>query len=74
MYAGSTTLRPRSRLVPAPLRPSVRVTDGCHNIRAATPASFAFSPGWCSMNWTARWRKRRICAHSVVGTMRPVCA
>src|SRR2546421_12948 len=37
MYAGSTTRRPTSRLVPAPRRPSVRVTAGCHSMRAAPP-------------------------------------
>jgi hypothetical protein len=36
--------------------PSVRVTDGCHSIRAPIAASFAFSPGWSPMKWSARRR------------------
>ena len=56
MKSGSTTVRPTSRLDPAPRRPSVLVTDGCHSHCAPSPASFAFSPGCSRMNVNARCR------------------
>ena len=45
MYAGSTTRRPTSSCVPAPLRSVVSNTVGCQSSFAESAASFALSPG-----------------------------
>src|SRR3954453_22763439 len=72
MYAGSAVVRTVSSQLPAPGRPRVSTTDGCHSHCASSGTSFALSPGWGIQNeMTMRWTSV-ICAHSLYGTTTPV--
>ena len=64
MNSGSTTLRAVSCHVPAPGRPSVSRTLGCHSRIVACPARRSFSPGCSRQKSMTLSRKKRICAHS----------
>src|SRR5882762_9651153 len=68
MYAGSAVLRTVSSQLPAPGRPRVSTTDGCHSHCAPTGTSFALSPGWCTQKEITLCSNSVCCAHSLYGT------
>src|SRR5258706_9868460 len=72
MYAGSAVVRTVSSQLPAPGRPRVSTTDGCHNHCTSSGTSRALSPGWCTQNEITFFWKNDICAHSSYGTTTPV--
>src|SRR4051794_31112615 len=73
MYAGSAVERRVSSQLPAPGRPRVSTTEGCHSHCASSGTSRALSPGWWIQNEiTFDWNSS-ICEHSLYGRTTPVC-
>src|SRR5690349_18691653 len=72
MNDGSPNRRIVSSQVPAPGRPRVSTTLGCHSHWASSTMSRAFSPGWCTQKCTTLCSNSVICAHSLYGRITPV--
>src|SRR5579884_1084945 len=72
MYAGSPHWRNVSSHVPAPGRPVVSTTDGCHSHCASSGMRCALSPGWWIQNEITLPSNSFICAHSLYGNTTPV--